>query len=154
MTRAPSGPQFVLTGVVIAGETRMALLQEPALTQNGPRVVQLGESVAAYVLAAVEQDRVTLRGPGGDLMVVLGGGAGAVPGPPLGPRVPASAASVPPQVTGGESNQRAEEGVPQITGERGGKRGGGGRAGAKREKQAKPERGKGKRSPASGDQDQ
>lgn len=77
---APPAGQFLLAGVVITGDTGMALLQEPG--QPGPRFVRLGESIGAYRLTAVRPDRVTLAGPAGDLVVVLGGGAVAMAGSP------------------------------------------------------------------------
>ena len=81
---SPAGPgrgaasqQFLLAGVVIAGEQGMAFLREPG--QPGPRFVRVGESVGGYRLTAVGTDRATLSGPGGDLVVLLGGASFARP---------------------------------------------------------------------------
>jgi hypothetical protein len=112
----PAAPlaQFVLLGVVIAGETEMALLQEPG--QVGARFVQVGESVAGYRLAGVRADRVTLAGPHGDQIVLLG--VGSAPGG--GGTVAASrtVGSIPNVTSGGQASSRAERPrlTPNVTG--------------------------------------
>jgi hypothetical protein len=88
--------QFTLTGVTIAGDTKIALLRE----KSSGRVVRVeqGKEVNGVTVANIEPDRVTLA-QGGDQEVVgmLVAKAGpAVPAPaaatPAGPFAPASAA--------------------------------------------------------------
>ncbi len=67
----PPAPKFVLSGVVIDGETQMAILQEPSLTENKPRVVNPGQPVGPYRLTTVRPDQVTLAGPVGEVVVLL-----------------------------------------------------------------------------------
>ena len=90
-------PQFVLAGVVMVGETGMALLQEPG--QPGSRFVQVGESVGAYRLAAVRPDRAILAGPGGEIAVLLGGATSAGPSRGGSPTQRANPVPVPPGPT-------------------------------------------------------
>lgn len=67
----PPAPKFVLSGVVIAGESGTAILQEPDLTQNKPRLVSRGQQVGPYRLTDLQWDRATLRGPAGEVVVLL-----------------------------------------------------------------------------------
>jgi len=73
------GTDFVLSGVVIAGDTRLALLQDASASPAGPQLLRVGSELAGYRLTDVQVDRVTLEGRGGTRMVVrlrAGGGAG------------------------------------------------------------------------------
>ena len=69
----PPTPKFILSGVVLDGDTALALLQEPGLTQDQVRVVSPGAEVGSYRLTAVLQDRVELEGPSGKITVPLSG---------------------------------------------------------------------------------
>ena len=58
----PPPPKFELAGIVkVEGETSMALLQEPQLTQGKPVVLNLGDSLGGYKLVGIEDDRVRLE---------------------------------------------------------------------------------------------
>lgn len=73
------GTDFVLSGVVIAGDTRLALLQDASASPGGPQLLRVGAELAGYRLTDVQVDRVTLEGRGGGRMIVrlpAGGGAG------------------------------------------------------------------------------
>lgn len=67
----PPAPKFVLSGVVIDGETQMVILLEPKLTENKPRLVSPGQPVGPYRLTTVRPDQVTLAGPVGEVVVLL-----------------------------------------------------------------------------------
>lgn len=117
----PIVQQFLLSGVVIADGTQMALLQEVGRSSQPPRFVHVGQAVGAYRLTSVEPDRVTLAGPGGEVVVLLGiGGIGIAaldpgtlprsqPAAPVVPRAPVSMAPAPPPapppVVEGSGNQ-------------------------------------------------
>jgi hypothetical protein len=73
------GTDFVLSGVVIAGDTRLALLQDASASRGGPQLLRVGAELAGYRLTDVQVDRVTLEGRGGGRMIVrlqAGGGVG------------------------------------------------------------------------------
>jgi hypothetical protein len=73
------GTDFVLSGVVIAGDTRLALLEDASANPGGPQLLPVGGELAGYRLTDVKVDRVTLEGRGGGRMIVrlqAGGGAG------------------------------------------------------------------------------
>jgi hypothetical protein len=70
----PAGTQFTLTGVmVVEGGGGRAWLQEPNLTQNQVITVRAGESIGAYRLVKIIEDRVELEGPTGKFQVMLAG---------------------------------------------------------------------------------
>jgi hypothetical protein len=75
-SRAPSaaraGDAPVLSGVIIAENTRMALLQPPGA--SSPGLVKIGDTVGAYRLTAVQEDRVKLDGPEGEIVLRLSTG--------------------------------------------------------------------------------
>jgi hypothetical protein len=85
---SPAGAELVLLGVVIAGDTRMALIQDE--TAHGSRLLRIGETMGSHRLAGVQPDRAILQGSGGEQLVLrLGAGlsvAGA--GSPVGPSQP------------------------------------------------------------------
>jgi len=87
-TSAKSAP-FVLLGVVIAEDRRLALLQ-PAQAA-GAQLVPLGGSLEDHRLIDVQLDHVTLEGRGGDRFLVrLASGhdaRGAAPSTPAAPTV-------------------------------------------------------------------
>ena len=64
-----SGEPFVLLGVVIAAERRLALLQ-PARATDAAQLVALGSSFEDHRLIDVQQDRVTLEARGGERILV------------------------------------------------------------------------------------
>ncbi len=86
-TSAASAP-FVLLGVVIAEDRRLALLQ-PAQAADTAQLVPLGGSFEDHRLIDVQLDHVMLEGRGGDRFLVrlaLGHGAGgAAPSTPATP---------------------------------------------------------------------
>ena len=70
---------FALLGVVIAGETRLALVQLAAASSGRPELLRVGGSVAGYRLTDVEERQVTLEGQRGERMILrlqIGGGVG------------------------------------------------------------------------------
>jgi hypothetical protein len=67
-TSAASAP-FVLLGVVISEDRRLALLQ-PAQAADAAQFVPLGGSLEDYRLVDVQLDHVTLEGRGGDRFLV------------------------------------------------------------------------------------
>ena len=69
----PPPPKFMLSGVVLDGDTEIALLQEPSLTQNQVRIVARRGEIGSYTLTAVLEDRVELEGPAGKITVPLSG---------------------------------------------------------------------------------
>jgi len=72
------GTEFILLGVVIAGETRLALVQLAAASSEGPELLRVGASLAGYRLTEVEEQQVTLEGQHGDRVILrlqTGGGA-------------------------------------------------------------------------------
>jgi len=76
-----SGPSdILLSGVIIAGTTQMALLQQPG-SASGPALVKLGDALGRYRLTKVESDRVTLTGPEGEVVLRLSAGSSAGGGP-------------------------------------------------------------------------
>jgi hypothetical protein len=88
-TSAASAP-FILLGVVIAEDRRLALLQ-PAQTPDAAQLVPLGGSLEDHRLVDVQLDHVMLEGRGGDRFVVrLASGhdaRGAAPSTPATPAV-------------------------------------------------------------------
>jgi type II secretory pathway component PulC len=81
-------PDFVLSGVVIAGEARLALLQDTA-SSSGAILLPLGASLAGHRITDVHVDRVVLEAPGGQRLSVRLGAAPNVRG--QGQAAPASA---------------------------------------------------------------
>ena len=72
------GHDFTLLGVVIAGETRLALIQLGAASSGGPELLHVGGSLAGYRLTGVEEHQVTLEGQRGERLVLrLQTGSGA-----------------------------------------------------------------------------
>ena len=68
----PPPPRFELSGVVkVEGESSLALLQEPRLTNGNPTVLNLGDSLGGYKLVAIEHDRVRLESETGTVTVLL-----------------------------------------------------------------------------------
>lgn len=67
----PPPPKFSLSGVILDGDTAMALVKEPQLTSNGIRLVTLGEEVGTYRLVEILGDRVVMEGAAGRLTVLL-----------------------------------------------------------------------------------
>ena len=68
---APADPQvvdFALLGVVIAGKTRLALVQ--LASSSGPELLPLGGSLGEYRLTDVEENQVTLEGQRGQRMIL------------------------------------------------------------------------------------
>ena len=89
---AQTQPQFTLTGVVVVEGGGRAWLQEPELTQNQPVGMRPGETIGAYRLTKIFEDRVELVGPSGPFSVLLAGVAGpaapaAAMAPPQPPRM-------------------------------------------------------------------
>lgn len=64
-------PQFVVYGVLIMGNDRIALLKEPKLTAGKVQEIVLGAQVGPYRLARVEADRVVLEKDGSSLTVAV-----------------------------------------------------------------------------------
>jgi hypothetical protein len=88
---APGGPHFTLTGVVVVEGGGRAWLQEPQLTQNQTVAIRPGESIGAYRLTKVFEDRVEMVGPGGTVVVPLAGVSSPAPvasAPPPRPTPP------------------------------------------------------------------
>ena len=72
---------FSLLGVVIAGPTRLALIQRA----GGSELLPLGAALGGYRLTHIEEQRVTLESLGGEHVVLrlqTGGGAGGEVTPP------------------------------------------------------------------------
>jgi hypothetical protein len=81
---APSVPStgFTLVGVVIAGPTRLALLQEARAKHGGAHLLRIGASLGGLQLTDVQADHVTLEGSGGERVTVrlnADAGAGSLP---------------------------------------------------------------------------
>jgi hypothetical protein len=99
--RAPAAPtaDFTLIGVVIAGPTRLALLQEGKAKHSGAHLLRIGASLGGLKLTDVQEDHVTLEGSGGERVTVrLSADAGS--GSPSASPPPAampSPARVPPR---------------------------------------------------------
>ncbi len=68
----PPPPRFSLSGVILDGDTAMALVQEPQLTSNRIRLVNLGEQVGTYRVVEILGDRVVMEGEAGRVTVLLG----------------------------------------------------------------------------------
>jgi len=99
--QAGRAESFVLNGMIVLSEAGdgIAWLQEPALTRTAVVAVRRGESVGAYRLTQVLEDRVELEGPGGKVLIPLystgrAAVASAVAGSPA-PVTPAPAAAAP-----------------------------------------------------------
>jgi hypothetical protein len=111
-----AAPRFTLTGVVFVegGTGGRAWLQEPTLTQNQVVTVRRGDTIGAYRLTSIFEDRVVLDGPSGQLTVPLAGvsgpaTAGAAKQPPaakLGEGVPAH--QPPPPMPAGHVDTRTD----------------------------------------------
>lgn len=77
---APAGTRFTLTGVVfVEGGPGRAWLQEPTLTRNEVVSVRPGDSVGAYRLTKVLEDRVEMEGPTGKFSIPLAGAPSSAP---------------------------------------------------------------------------
>jgi hypothetical protein len=106
-------PQFSLLGVLVSGDTRKALIYEPALTQAGGRWMQVGEQLGQYRLVAIESDRILLDDGGGNVAVHRAfTPSPSLPGRNVGPSTPATpaAAAPPPRV----DPNAAPAGAPSI----------------------------------------
>jgi hypothetical protein len=87
----PTEERFVLSGVVfVEGGKGVAWLQEPTLTKNQIVTVRPGDSIGAYRVTKILEDKVELEGPGGKFSVPLAGGSGGMTASP-GPTPPAVA---------------------------------------------------------------
>jgi hypothetical protein len=98
---------FVLSGVIsVEGGGGLAWLQEPTLTNNQVRAVRRGDSIGAYRLTEIFEDRVELEGPAGKIFVPLYS-AQAAPGP----QTAAAPAPTPPAVANLQQllNQAAQQ---------------------------------------------
>jgi type II secretory pathway component PulC len=74
---------LVLSGVVIAGERRAALLQDRGTSAGAVRYLPLGAALAGHTLVDVREDSVTFEGRGGERTIVrLGAGGGPAQGAP------------------------------------------------------------------------
>ena len=81
---------FILLGVVIAEDRRLALLQ-PAQAADAAQLVPLGGSLEGHRLIDVQLDHVTLEGRGGDRFLVrLASGHDARGAAPSTPATPAA----------------------------------------------------------------
>ena len=90
---------FVLSGVIsFDGGGGFAWLQEPTLTNNQVRAVRRGESVGAYRLTEIFEDRVELEGPAGKIFVPLYSAQAASAQAAPGPQTAAAPAPTPPAV--------------------------------------------------------
>jgi hypothetical protein len=89
-------PDFALVGVVIAGEYRLAVLEDTV----GAQLLPVGAWLASYQIIDVQADRVTLEGHGGKRVTVRLGGSGLAPSDERTPRAegrePSSAAAADP----------------------------------------------------------
>ena len=82
------GTGFVLSGVVIAGQTRLALLEDASASPGGPQLLPVGGELAGYRLTDIQMDQVTLERRDGQRVRVrlqTGGGVGGQPGPAAPP---------------------------------------------------------------------
>jgi len=105
-TMAAEGTGLNLLGVVIAGETRLALVQLAATSSSGPELVPVGGFVGGYHLTDVEENQVTLEGQHGERMILrlqTGGGASGE----TAPSAPAGLVEAP-KVTDSIAVDRAE----------------------------------------------
>jgi hypothetical protein len=101
------GPEFLLLGVIIAENTRMALLQDTTANPGGAQLLQIGGSLGGHRLTDVQPDRVTLEGKGGQQLIVrLGTGMGS---PVQGAQ---GAVLTAPSVTQPASSSAVEDGAP------------------------------------------
>jgi hypothetical protein len=108
----PQAGGLALSGVIIAGNTKMALLQRPD-SPSGPELVKLGDALGPYRLTAVEPDRVTLSGPDGDVLLRLSAGSSTSDAPPGGGADRAAAAGATAGAAlGGTPDQRAAASGP------------------------------------------
>jgi hypothetical protein len=108
---ASAEPRFTLSGVVVLeGGAGRAWLQEPKLTQNQVVSIRAGESIGAYRLTRVLEDRVELEGPAGKLVVPLAGASG-----PAVATNPAPAAPAPPAPAAATEEVQRPAGVPMIS---------------------------------------
>ena len=92
-------PDFSLLGVVIAWQTRLALIQRA----GGSELLPLGASLGGYRLTNIEEQHVTLQSLGGEHVVLrlqTGGGAGGEVTPPT----PAGRVEVPKPIGSGAPN--------------------------------------------------
>jgi hypothetical protein len=82
---------LILSGVIIAQNTQMALLQPPGAAS--PELVKIGDTVGPYRLTAVQEDRVKLSGPDGEIVLRLSTGtpSNKAPGGVTGAAGPAAA---------------------------------------------------------------
>jgi hypothetical protein len=61
---------FTLVGVVIAGETRLALVQPAGANSSSRELLPVGAVLSGYRLTDIEEEQVTLVGPRGDLRIL------------------------------------------------------------------------------------
>jgi hypothetical protein len=114
---------FVLSGVVIAGETRLALLQGTAANSGPARLLPVGTSLAGHRILDIQPDRVTLEGQSGEKVTVrLGAGGGPGTGVPGSVTMANRQASLPPVGEGGAlpsapRPERAEQPQPASGGD-------------------------------------
>lgn len=71
-TKTASKPGLILTGIVVSGNNRVAIIQ------NGKesRSYQIGELVGSYQLRRIDDKSVLLAGPSGELVLFVGGSNG------------------------------------------------------------------------------
>jgi hypothetical protein len=115
---ATRGPDFVLLGVVIAGDRRLALLGDGAGGPGGSQLLHVGDTFRQHRVADVQPDRVILEGGGGERVIVrLGAGLGLGSEPSLrsdGPTAPAAAPSTVPRGAGGPRASAVRPGGREI----------------------------------------
>jgi hypothetical protein len=109
----PRGPDFVLLGVVIAEDRRMALLGDGASGTRGAHLLHLGDTFRQHRVADVQPDRVVLeRGDGEQVIVRLGATMGSNALPTVRPEGPATPAPAAPSRASGGAESRPWPIVP------------------------------------------
>ncbi len=67
---APAAERFILNGVIVFEDgSGLAWLREQSLTGDRPLTMRVGESIGAYRLTKILEDRVELEGPAGTVSV-------------------------------------------------------------------------------------
>ena len=70
----PTAPEvladFTLVGVVIAGETRLALVQPTGASSGSPELLPVGAVVGGYRLTDIGEEQVTLEGQHGERKIL------------------------------------------------------------------------------------
>jgi hypothetical protein len=61
---------FTLVGVVIAGETRLALVQPTGTSSGSPELLPVGAVLGGYRLIDIEEEQVTLMGQRGERKIL------------------------------------------------------------------------------------